>query len=81
MWFVPSHNSAKIQSKFSNVYLYYFSYPREQSLANFILAMKGKYPVMLEIIYSVLSSWVKQNVFGITLPHHGVCHGKYLKSI
>jgi hypothetical protein len=74
MFNVPAHQSAKLQAELSKVYLYYFSYKRDKGLANFILAAKGHYPVMLEILYSVVSSWVKRNVFGMTLPNYGVCH-------
>ena len=60
------------------VYVYYYTYASEFSLANILLAITHRFPPLLELLAHVGSSWVKKTIFGLEAEHHGVCHADEL---
>ncbi|CAL8105113.1 unnamed protein product [Orchesella dallaii] len=66
----------KIQSQYSPVYAYYFSYPLERGLT-FFYDVTPTTPVYFQIGTKVVQEWVKK-AFGISPLHFGACHGDEL---
>ena len=70
--------SVLLQSEFSDVYTYYYSYEGEFTLTNLLLALKGKYPVAIEYIVHKISQWFTKNFLSSSITHFGACHGDEL---
>jgi len=75
VWGVGLEDAIKLQSEFSPVYAYYYTYNGQFTLSNIILALKGKYPAIVELSWYFLSKWVNENIFNVKTPHFGPCHG------
>jgi hypothetical protein len=73
MWAVRVHNDAKAQSAFSSVYTYYYSYKGDFTMTRLLLALQGKYPVIVEFLMHSLSEWFQTKVLGNEIHHHGKC--------
>ena len=69
-----THEAVNIQAKYSPVYLYYFSYEGSFSLTNLLLALKGKFPSKIELMYFFGSRWIERNIFGREPHHYGASH-------
>jgi len=73
-FFVGVAKAIELHAKEAPTYIYYYTYPGEFTLANILLSIKGKYPVMVEVLSHVVSSWVRKTIFGINPPRYGICH-------
>ena len=73
-FYVGVAKAIELHTKEAPAYIYYYTYPGEFTLSNILLAIRGKYPVMMELIGHFLSTWVKKTLFGINPPRYGICH-------
>jgi len=70
-FFVDFHHGAQLHTSFTPVYLYYYSYPGEWSVANLFMEVRGTLPRLMEAGWAIISHWVKKSIFGGSLPHYG----------
>jgi carboxylesterase type B len=75
VWAVGAKEVINLQSQFSPVYAYYYTYNGKFALSNFILALKGKYPAIVEVSVFLLTKWINENIFNVKTPVLGPCHG------
>ncbi|CAG7822768.1 unnamed protein product [Allacma fusca] len=66
--------AATLQSAHAPVYLYDYNYKGEFRLFNLLIAMKRKYPVILEIIGHIIKKIFKEILLGYDPPFYGVGH-------
>jgi len=84
-FFADIHHGAKLQAKSSPVYLYYYSYPGEWTVANLFMEVRGTLPRLMEAGWAILSScnswlhnWINKTLLGRTLPNYGASHSDEL---
>lgn len=79
-WNVGFHNAVKthIQHSTEPTYLYYYTYRSKFTLTDMVVALKGEYHPILEILRMKISNWFKESILGQQLPYHGCSHGDEL---
>ncbi len=70
-WARRVHNDVLVQSKFSSVYAYYYTYNAEFTLAPVLLALPGKYPIVVEYLMHKVSEWFQMKVLGKERVNYG----------
>lgn len=71
-WLTDLEPAVTYQSKLAPVYLYYYTYPTEFTLTNFVLALKGEHHVLVEIMGMALKHLVKKYLFWENVPNFGI---------
>jgi len=62
----------KLHSEFQPVFPYYYNYDASMSVADLMLAMRGKYPVIVEALMFFAERWINQNILGQEPPKKGI---------
>lgn len=79
-FFADIHHGARIQAQaaLSPIYLYFYSYPGEWTVANLFMEVRGTLPRLMEAGWAILSScnswlhnWINKTLLGRTLPNYG----------
>ena len=66
------HDAAKRQSGNSTVYIYYYNYQGEFQLNSILIAMKRKYPVVLELAAFVIRNLYDKYILRKEPPAYGI---------
>jgi carboxylesterase type B len=70
-FFVGVAEAIEFHAKEAPTYIYFYTYAGEFSLANILLAIRGRFPIIVELVSHFLSTWVKKTLFGINPPRYG----------
>ncbi|CAL8100204.1 unnamed protein product [Orchesella dallaii] len=73
-----AHHGARIQSKYSPVYMYYYSYRGEWSAVNYFKEVRGAWPRLVEVAWAIAAAWVRKNILGQPLTNYGASHSDEL---
>lgn len=82
-FFADIHHGASLQAKSASspIYLYFYSYPGEWTVANLFMEVRGTLPRLMEAGWAILSScnswlhnWINKTLLGRTLPNYGKLH-------
>ena len=60
----------------SPVYVYYFNYIGEFSLADLLISLKGEAHVIYEMLSYTITTWFRKIVWGVIPESPGVCHAE-----
>ncbi|CAG7838552.1 unnamed protein product [Allacma fusca] len=80
LFIYPAFEAAKVQSRFSPVYLYYLSYKPQTSVYQLITSItpNGRISPVLEFSYSLLKRWFRGKILGLESITYGPSHGDEL---
>jgi hypothetical protein len=71
-FFWPTSEAAKLQSKVSPVYLYFYSHTTDFSLAHFVTLFRRRFHYIVEILLDLASAWVDKHIFGRRHHNYGL---------
>lgn len=75
VWGFGFHNAVSSHSKHVSpstpLFLYHYEYLGEFSLDQLLLALRGEYHPIIEILWMKISNYVKSNILGQTIPRYG----------
>lgn len=74
LYFTATHESILVQTRYSPVYIYYYTYPAQFSFSQ-ILTLSGSFPPVLEFIVKLAFRWIQVNIFRQEQSNIGICHG------
>lgn len=78
VWAVGAQHAIRLHSAHSPVYPYYYSYKGEFQLGKVLLAVKGNWHPIAELLLMSLKEKFNYYVFGQDPVHYGACHGKII---
>ncbi|ODN00458.1 Venom carboxylesterase-6 [Orchesella cincta] len=73
-----AHHGARIQSKHSPVFMYYYTYRGEWSAVNYFKEVRGAWPRLVEVAWAIAAAWVRKNILGQPLTNYGASHSDEL---
>jgi carboxylesterase type B len=69
-----SRETARIQSRYSPVYLYYFTYPLKKGLV-YLYDINPEWPLVIQFVFKEIFWFIRENIFQTEIPSLGVIHG------
>jgi carboxylesterase type B len=73
-----AHHGVLLQSKYSPVYVYYYTYRGEWSAVTYFKEIRGAWPRLVEVAWALAATWVRKKIFGQPLPTYGASHSDEL---
>lgn len=70
-WLTDIHRTLTLQAKLSPIFVYYFTYPTQFTFTEIVMALKGEYHPLVEIMGMTVKNLVRKYILGETLPSFG----------
>jgi len=74
LFMVGAHQHAKLYAKHASIRMYYYTHKGDFCLGNVVAATQGRFPVMVNFLLDVFSSWFRRTVMNENVPHMGTAH-------
>lgn len=71
-FFYPASESARLQSKVSPVYMYYYLHVGDVSLAHLVCLFRGDYHYIIELLLDSIKKWINLNIIGQRHHYYGL---------